>query len=433
MRLECVKRLEELVALRDEWIALEDAAGVDLPFQTWEWAIAWWTHLREDRRGVRDQLRVCVVRDEDERVVAIAPMVLTERPSFGPFRVRYLQLMGADPNVTEVRAILCRPEYNNEMLTVLRAHMADVSGAWDWVAWEGLNATPSPSGVCGDTSAYVLPLPSDWQTMKRGLGRNLKESLRHCYNSLRRDGLTSSLEILEDADAIERGLGDFFRLHAGRAALKDGPKHPDVFASQQARDFLVEVCRRLAARGIARVFRLRVADRVVAVRVGFQLGQTLYLYYSGWDAAYARYSVMTTLVAEIIQDGIARGVTAVNLSTGTDVSKTRWRAQEVTYSARVEVSSSMAARVRYAGFQLVRSVGSHPAARALVPDALVRRSGPRETLARSFRAPKLSSREVVRLHGLAAAASAIVALDLMDNVLDHKIRLLPGIFEHFQF
>ena len=420
------------MALRDEWIALEESTGVDLPFQTWEWAVAWWTHLREDRRGVRDHLRVCVVRDEHEQVVAIAPMVLTERPSFGPFRVRYLQLMGADPNVTEVRAILCKPEYKDEVFTVLRSHLAAFAGSWDWVAWEGANATPG-NGPYGDTSTYVLPLASDWPTMKRRLGRNLKESLRHCYNSLRRDGLNASMDTLEDAAGIDRALGDFFRLHAERAGRNDGPKHPDVFASQQARDFLREVCRRLAARGMVRVFRLRIGDRVVAIRVGFQMGQTLYLYYSGWDPAYARYSVMTTLVAEIVRDAIARGLTAVNLSTGTDVSKTRWGPQEVMYSGRIEVSRSVAARIRYAGFQFARSFGSHPAARDLVPDALVRRSEPRQTSTTQQRAPTLSSHGMLRLHALTATAAAIVALDLLDNTLDHKIALLPRIFENFRF
>jgi CelD/BcsL family acetyltransferase involved in cellulose biosynthesis len=73
-----------------------------------------------------------------------------------------------------------------------------------------------------------------------------------------------------------------------------------------------------------RVFELKVADRVVASRLGFLLGDELYLYFSGFDPAMARYSVMTTTVAETIKWAIAQGVRFVNLSPGTDVSKTRW-------------------------------------------------------------------------------------------------------------
>src|SRR5579862_1176368 len=96
LRVQHVTSFEGLQELQPEWLALETRTSAGLPFQTWEWAVAWWQHLREDNRGVRDQLRVCVVRDADEQVVAIAPLILTERPSFGPVRLRQIQFMGAD-------------------------------------------------------------------------------------------------------------------------------------------------------------------------------------------------------------------------------------------------------------------------------------------------------------------------------------------------
>src|SRR5262249_38840092 len=128
-------------------------------------------------------------------------------------------------------------------------------------------------------SAFVLTLATDWESMKAQLNRNIKESLRKCYNSLRRDGLECSLEVVDDPDGIERGLADFFRLHAERAARTDTIHHANVFGSAEARAFLLDVCRRFALRGVARLFRLRIDGQVVAVRVGFRMGQQLYLYY----------------------------------------------------------------------------------------------------------------------------------------------------------
>jgi CelD/BcsL family acetyltransferase involved in cellulose biosynthesis len=106
LRVQCITRIEDVLALKSDWLDLEIRAGVDVPFQTWEWTIAWWNHLREDRRAMRDNLRVCVVRDQDQRAVAIAPLILTERPSVGPLRVRYLHFVGAVPRAR--RAMCCR-------------------------------------------------------------------------------------------------------------------------------------------------------------------------------------------------------------------------------------------------------------------------------------------------------------------------------------
>jgi CelD/BcsL family acetyltransferase involved in cellulose biosynthesis len=218
--------------------------------------------------------------------------------------------------------------------------------------------------------------------MKAGLGRNIKESIRRCYNSLRRDGLSCRMDTLERSDAVADGLAEFLRLHTRRAQRSDLPVHADVFASEQARGFLTEVCTRLAERGVARIFRLWVDDRVVAIRVGFQMQHHLYLYYSGWDVDYAQYSVMTTLLCEIIKDAIEHRIGAINLSTGKDVSKTRWGPSEVTYPAMLELSPSLSSRARYHAFQLIRSIGTRPTVRQMLPASFVRRS-PRDLVENS--------------------------------------------------
>lgn len=379
-RVQIITSYDELVALRPVWRELEAACAAVLPFQTWEWAVSWWNHLREDGIGVRDSMRVCVVRDEALRVLAIAPLMLTERPAVGPLRIRYLQPFGADPNITEIRTILCLPGYERLCYTAIRECFAEACHPWHWVAWDGLpcgNGQMDP--IAGklldpqETSAFVIRLTPTWDSFKSTLGRNIKESLRKCYNSLRRDGLTCTLDTIDDSTAIDCALHEFFRLHSERASLNDGPRHGDVFASPQARSFLTEVCRNLCERGVAKVFRLRIGDRIVATRIGFELGKTLYLYYSGWDPAFAKYSVMTTLVAEIIQDALSRGLSTVNLSTGRDVSKTRWGPTEMTWVGGAELAPGALARVAYLGFRIVSHPGARRVVRQLLPPALLRR------------------------------------------------------------
>ncbi len=106
--------------------------------------------------------------------------------------------------------------------------------------------------------------------------------------------------------------------------MTDTIKHADCFAMPRSRLFLLDVCARFARRGALRVFQLRHEDSVVASRIGFVLADSLYLYYSGYKPGYGKYSVMTRVVAESMKYAIAQGLLTLNLSTGLDVSKTRW-------------------------------------------------------------------------------------------------------------
>jgi CelD/BcsL family acetyltransferase involved in cellulose biosynthesis len=123
---------------------------------------------------------------------------------------------------------------------------------------------------------------------------------------------------------MDEALRRFLVLHGKRAQTDGMVRHRNVFEGESAQRFLHEVCAQLAEQNIVRVFELKVGTEVVASRMGFVVGGSLYLYYSGFDPAWARYGVMTTTVAEAIKYAIAHGLRSVNLSPGTDVSKTRW-------------------------------------------------------------------------------------------------------------
>jgi CelD/BcsL family acetyltransferase involved in cellulose biosynthesis len=177
----------------------------------------------------------------------------------------------------------------------------------------------------GETTEFRLRLPDSWEEFRAGLPRNVKESLRKCYNSLKRANLSFRFDVISRAQEMGPALERFFELHTARAARTDTVVHPNVFETPESKQFLRTACERFAERGCARIFQLVVDDRIVAVRVAFVVGDTLYLYFSGYDPAFAQYGVMTTTVAEAIKYAIDSGLSRVHLSAGNDVSKTRWR------------------------------------------------------------------------------------------------------------
>jgi CelD/BcsL family acetyltransferase involved in cellulose biosynthesis len=284
------------------------------------------------------------------------PMIGAQR-SFGPFKVSTLNLLGADEALTEIRTPLIAPGFHATVARIVERQLAMI-GPWDWIQWIG--ATPALArGLAGSTDIrwqeplldYVLDLAGDWESFRKGLKRNIRESLRHCYTSLKRDGIEFSLRTLSRREELDAGLDEFFRLHTMRAELEGAISHPDHFTAPSARAFLRDVCARLAARDSTRIFQLVIDGQVVATRIGFLLGDTLYLYYSGFDTGWARYSVMTTVLAEIIKSSISQGVRTINLSPGTDVGKTRWGARAIPIGQLVQVGRRFRSRIARLGYE----------------------------------------------------------------------------------
>jgi CelD/BcsL family acetyltransferase involved in cellulose biosynthesis len=350
LTVQVVTSLEGVAELRGDFARLQAVTGNTLPFALFEWQLTWCRHFRRQDPAVVDEPMFYVVREHDGNCVAIVPLILTRR-RVGMLKIVSLGLVGADPAITEIRTSLVQPGYAVPVANAL-SHSLPKDGDWDWIQWtgmcdefcaalgrhRGLNWLPVPS-------SYVLDLPPTWDTFRAGLKRNIRESLRHCYNSLKRDGHTFEFTLAASPDSVPAALERLFVLHSLRAAMPGTIPHPNHLAGVGVRRFLHEVCGELAASDMVRMFQLEIAGRVVASRLGFAVGDSLYLYYSGFDPAWSKYSVMTTTVAEAIKYAIARGIKTVNLSPGNDVSKTRWSPREMPHQIAYEHSGRVRSRL----------------------------------------------------------------------------------------
>ena len=345
---------EQFRSLEEEWRLLEKRVSPTVPFVTYDWAASWWTHLRESGTGVRDELSLRTFRASNGEIVAIAPTMLTYRPGNGPLSSRQFQYLGADANITELHGMLVSPGHLVAAHAALLDELKAAKGTWDWMVLtlpvhDELNALLDhrfPAfAVHREIPVFHVNLTPTWDEFKGRLGRNIKESIRRCYNAPKRDGLSLEFEVLDDGSDVGVAIQDFFRLHSARANLADTVRHSDVFGSVRSKLFLMDVAQRCARAGTFRAFRLKVAGAVVATRLGFVVGECLYLYYSGYDPSFRKYSVMTTVLCEAMKYAIAKGYRIVNLSTGADESKLRWSPVPTLHQEVLIVSPSLRGRL----------------------------------------------------------------------------------------
>src|SRR3984885_3546755 len=363
---EIITTVAGIRALERDYEHLYQVTGNTLPFAVQEWHLAWCEHFLNRSPPLQDSPRFCVLRSPSGACVALVPLILTRR-RLGPLRVATLAPIGADPALTEIRKALVTPGYERLTVRAVQESLSEVTD-WDWIHWSGLSE-PMAEALTRETAPrwyevsedYILDLPSSWEEFRAGLKRNIRESLRHCYNSLRRDGHKFEFVVARTPAEVRAALPRFMQLHAARAAMVGGTHHPDRFASAVAQEFLCDVCGRLAVRDAVRVFQLRIAGAVVASRIGFVVGRSVYLYYSGFDPRWARYSVMTTTVAEALKYAIANGLNSVNLSPTGEQSKLRWRPRLVEFRSALVHRGGLRSRLKCSAYRLALSGSGAPA------------------------------------------------------------------------
>ena len=362
---EVVADFPGIQALTPDYRQLYRTTANTLPFATQEWHLAWCEHLLCRNARTWQEPQFCVLRNGAGTCVGLVPLVLTRR-RLGPLTVGALGLVGADPALTELRNPLIEPGYERAAVHAVQERLAGIEG-WDWVQWSGVSpalaealALEAQPQWYQNLDAYVLDLPRSWNEFRSSLRRNVRESLRHCYNSLRRDGHGFELVVAREPVAVRWALYRFLQLHTMRSQMAWGPRHPDRFSAQSLRAFLYGVCERLAARDAVRVFQLRIGDAIVASRIGFVIGDSLYLYYSGFDPAWARYSVMTTTVAEALRYAIATGLRSVNLSLTGEQSKLRWHPRRIDFRSALVARRSLRSRLACSVYRCAVSGLSRP-------------------------------------------------------------------------
>jgi hypothetical protein len=270
----------------------------------------------------------------DGRIAGIVPLFKTTIGLPGLPVFRYLRLLGADRNLTEWRSVICRDEDRKVLQALWIREATKFKFGFCFFHFRGFTEEEMAEAnleqigfvkmLMPRSENFILTLSDNWDTFKSGLKRNIKESLRHCYNSLKHADLKPSLAVIDDADVLRSKMQQFYRWHALRAKNINTVAHPDYFKKRQYRKFIDSLADELCPPGKMKLFELKLDGQPVAYRLGFINGDTLYLYFSAYDPGFSRFSVMTTLVAEMIKWAIGEKLKFVNLSFGRDNSKIRW-------------------------------------------------------------------------------------------------------------
>lgn len=339
----------------EDWRRIAAASETATIFQTWEWIRAWWTH---HGRGKRLWALAFL---EEGAPVGFAALFLSAVPA-APLRVaRFVGTGGSD-----YLDIIALPGREQAVAAAFYEYLGERRGRWDWAdlqqvrpgaAVSAAAAEPSPKARIrvrtwqGETCPY-LPLPADWETFRKGLGKKLRQNIGYYERTL--DKLYEMEMRLTTPETLEEDLDDFFDLHQRRWNKR---WLPGAFASRRARAFHEDAARRLLAAGMLRLHMLSLDGEAQGALYCFQKGSRCYYYLGGFEPDLARYSIGTVLTARAIRHSIeADGATEFDFLRGDEPYKYRWGALD-RHNVRLSVTHfGLRPAMLYAGGRLSLSV-----------------------------------------------------------------------------
>ena len=343
LKVESIRSELDCASIWMEWEALHKILEPRTPFSSPIWNMTWWSHFSKDLLSVRSEFFLHIVRDETGNLQAVVPWMITSRPSIGPFQMRSLRCFGADQSLTEIRGAICRPEVEVDVITALQEYLRRNRYGFDLIEWSHVKTGAAiekleingPLAFAQVTPVYILRLPDTWEALNRGLSSYARKYVRRSHEKFAALGKDVRLEVRAKRPEFTNAMERFFLLHSSRASAKDMFVHPDKFKNHTNRAFLSEIFGKFCDDQAAKIFELYVGEQIVACRLCFVLGPTLYIYYSGYDPSFREYNVGTIMMSEIIKWAIKNGFHEVNLSAGKDRSKLQWRPSEIVFQGGV--------------------------------------------------------------------------------------------------
>ena len=355
-----------LAALAEEWNDLFGKCHRPSLCASHAWACAWWQTFggRSDGAGKDTYPYILLFRDDAGSLLGVVPFV-EDRPR-DPLRIRRLRSLGFIGHagvfdMTEEPSLLIRKGEEGRIVAALTEALRPGfrQGRWDVVNLRAhgiaLDAVLADLGTLATGKADVrggsdyVELPECWQSYRKSLTRSMRDNLPYYPRLLTRDGHDWSVRVLTEPEEMMGAAMRLATLHQARASSDKGRRHDSHLHGPVQEAFLAMILRRLAADGKARVGELIVDGAVVASQAFLECGDTMMVYYSGFDEAWYRYSPIFVIDAVTFRDALERGIRRLDFLRSPAPWKSRWLARPGLPMHRVVlVSRRLASRLRYA-------------------------------------------------------------------------------------
>jgi CelD/BcsL family acetyltransferase involved in cellulose biosynthesis len=314
-----VRSPNALAALEREWWELWRYSSAATPFQSPAWLLPWWRAFAPG-----DLLTLAVRRDE--RLVGLAPFYVERGP-----RGRRVLPLGI--SVSDYLDVLADDACIDAVCDAMARYIGGPAPEWD--EWELTELAPSAAALrlrtpeeCAESAdtvsaCPVLDLPPSVDGLAGAIPRRKRRDVRAAGHRAERRGAVR-IAAATSADAADF-VADLVALHRARweSRGEDG-----VLADPRVWRFHADTVPLLMQAGIARLYMLRIGDRVAGVYYGLIRGRCAYGYLTGFDPSFEFESPGTILVGHAIEEAVREGAREFHFLRGRERYKYQWGARD---------------------------------------------------------------------------------------------------------
>jgi CelD/BcsL family acetyltransferase involved in cellulose biosynthesis len=312
------------------------------PFQSWDFAVEWWRHFVNRRVGrATGAFEVIVVHDRDGRVIGIVPLY-EEHGLGGPALGRRLQPFGRSYSfeaMADEPTALFRSGRERAALDAVREHLIQRAAEQGWdvavvtgVIDDGLASRPRLQRRTVELdrpmeTAMTVHLPRSWPRYVGGLSKSMRDNLAFYSKRLDREASPWRMWTARSPASVAMATEALIALHRKRSQSPVGKPHCSHIPTHVHASFLRHWFQRLARRNRISLVVMESQEGIRAVQAFLDSPDVVSVYYSGYDADFARFSALTLITAARIKEAIADGVPCVEFPPGSSTWSSRWGAR----------------------------------------------------------------------------------------------------------
>jgi len=319
MRITEVNRFSDFIALEERWRKVLQQSSHTI-FQTWEWLSTWWRYFGNGKR------LLILLAEENEEIVGIAPLMYSVYTKSGA-RQGVIEFIGAGHS-----------EYNDFILTdkskksihMFFDYLNNLTDNWSCAKFADIvekrgQFSPlrqiSDKMLLGRTS-LILALPKSYEGLLYSVKGRDKKDFKRNLRRLDENGFKVDLVDYSSETLLTKGMNTLFDLHQKRWRSKGGFR--GMFAEQNFRDFSLNIAKCFSQEGWLGLYCLELSGKPAAAILGFKYLSTYYLYISGLDPIYCKYSIGNLLYWLVMPRFIQEELVEFDFGIGTDAYKRQW-------------------------------------------------------------------------------------------------------------
>jgi len=326
---EEITNVENLRQLGAVWNPLLSQSSSDNIFLTWEWVSNWWRVYGHDK-----ELRVLVLKDKNEDIVAIAPLYVRRKKIFKSFSINEVRFLGTGEDVSpDYLDLIIMKDREEEAINAFIKYISGKDG-WDVLnltdmlstslSYAILEKAASGNGLIVERSECAtcpyIKIPSSWEDYMAGLSKNMRYNVKRRIHNLEKN-FKARYFIWQDIEGLQNAMERLALLHNRRWEEKSS-NHS--FSSKEYNTFHQTVAKEFALKGWLQLSCLELDSEIVGILYDYRYKNKIYYYQAGFDPSFYKYSVGLVLRAYVIQKAIEDGIEEIDLLKGGYDHKYKW-------------------------------------------------------------------------------------------------------------